>query len=202
MKKFLIAFTACLITLSASAVNAEEAIQEKVYKKGAFSLSYPQEGWQLTEMPSAEGKSSTNVKIVAKGSPALSIVLNWDKSLGEITEAEKNTRSPITASAFGIPIALSIAGNKSENIIRSVGLINLAEMSDLSTRFIITTPGSQKITTLDSFIYMPEEVPGNIVMGAIISEGSQDFEKQSEEYFDRLYEAYLIVQSIALKAGK
>lgn len=176
-------------------VSAQESSEEKVFSKGIFSLSYPTEGWQLEELKPPPGKKNTNIKLTATGTPKLMIVVTWEDGVN----AEDPTRSVVAAQAFGLPIALNLADQKSENIISSIGLINLSEVSDLGARFTIVKPGTSKTTNIDAFVARPENAPGNMIMGAIISEGSQKEKDLNDEYYDRLYAAYGIVQSIALK---
>ena len=202
MKRILAPLLLTVTMITSTFAFAEESVQEKTFKKGIFGFTYPDKGWALEELPPPTGKKSTNIKLTASGTPPLSIVLTWDDSIGELSEKDKEARSPVTASAFGLPIALSLAGNKSENIVQSVGLINLSDLSDLSARFTILKPGSPKTMNLDAFVLLPQDTPGNILMGAIISEGSQQQTDLTDEYYDRLYEAYGIVQTMAFKATK
>ena len=183
-------------------IVAEEAGEEISYKKGILSLAYPKAGWKLEELPPPPGKKNTNLRLTADGTPTLSIIITWEDSLPALSAEDKETPPAGAAAAFGLPIALSMAENKSENIIPSVGLINLADMSELSAHFTIIKPGSQKTMNLDAFTYFPESAPGNLVMGAIISEGHLLPSELSKEYYYRLYDAFGIVQSITLKAGK
>lgn len=181
---------------------AEEETEPKGFSKGAFSLTYPGAGWTLEEQPVEEGKKDMNIRLVADGESPVSVLLTLTSSYPQPAEDEEVPYSQELATAFGLPIALSLADKKEENIMNSVGLINFDEFYDLSSRFLIVKPGSSKTVTLDAFSYHTDNAPRNMVLGAVVFPDDRDPSKVKHEQLDRILEAYGIVQSIKIKGGK
>lgn len=198
MKRILCLSYLLIVASFTHPARAEEG--EKHFQKENFSLSYPDEGWQLEEMAPPKGKQTTNLRLTSSGKAKLSVVVTWEELPKPFTEQELETRPPALASAFALPIALSIAEKKEENITSSVGLINLSNLSELSYRYLVSKPGTNKTTSIEGFVYRTEDAPQSLVMGAIISEGSRLPTDLTNEYYDRLAEAYSIVNSLELKA--
>lgn len=182
--------------------SAQEEAEPEGFSRRGFSLTYPGTGWKLQEKPAREGSDDINLEISADDDTPVSIILSLSSSYVQEAQTKDTPYAQELATAFGLPIALSIAEKKEENIFNSVGLINFDQFYELSSRFLILKPGSQKTVTLDAFSYHTDNAPKKMVLGAVIFQGDKNPSRVKHEQLDRILEAYGIVQSIKIKGGK
>jgi hypothetical protein len=197
MRHLLVFAVATCLAFATQVSFAEDEVTEKTFSKRGLSLSYPSTGWNLEDLPPAPNSTTVNVRLTSVNVPNLSIILTFQDDLKELSEKDLETPSADLAAAFGTPIALKWASTGKTTVLRSTSLINFEDVSALGTRFIVTTEGSTTFRSLETFARL--RPPNSSVVGAISSEGKTEPSGYTAAYYDALYEAYNIVQSISVK---
>ena len=189
---------ACVVLFCTSSF-AQDEDETKLFTKRNVSLSYPSSGWMLEDLPPPPENASINIRLTSKQVNGFSVVLTFRDDCSPPADDSQQPSSAELGTSFGLGLALKLAEKHEDRIVTSYGLINFAEQSDLAARFLISKPDSDKLVSIESFVHLPEDAPNNCVMGAVVSPVSKKIDFYKQDYFDVLYEAYGIVQSIVVK---
>lgn len=202
MKRLSVLITGCLYlllshSLTAYATDESEEEAKKSYQWQGFSFEYPETGWKLEPLDNDE--HIMNVRLTSEREPYLGIVLTLRDDMA--TSDESYDKNPAMVSiAFGLPIALNLAQKQEDRIALTFAQMNFDEHWELAARFQINDTEGLGFQIVEAFHYFPESVEQMAVLGAVVSRGQKGDVKEDPAYYNYIYQAYNIIQSIKVKA--
>jgi len=185
-------FSILLILMALSVSYAKET--DKSYTWKGFELTYPS-GWNLSQEKDIPELGRVVVLTQSKQSLEVTIALA-DKLSGD--DAKKDKATPATlAMAFGMPMALKLAGKNESAISITYGNIVLSNSRVLSTRFTVALPNIPDVYNFECF----STTSGNkLFVGAIQSSSKKGHVPEDNASYRKAFqEAYQIVKSVTVK---
>lgn len=184
-------------SLIAYATDEEnEAEAKKSYQWQNFSFEYPETGWKLEQLDN--DKHTMNMRLTSNRDPQLGIILTLRNDMPELDD-EYDENPAMASVAFGLPIALNLAEKQEDRVALTFSQINFDEHWELAARFQVSDAEGSGFQLVEAFHYFPEAEQAG-VLGAVISRGQKGDVKEDAAYYNYIYQAYDIIQSLKVKA--
>ena len=186
-----ISFFVLVFLIFLTNLNGSDTVK-KQYSWHGFEFDYPA-SWTINLDKIDNGRKYLSLD--SESSPRVSLQLTLMESLSFLEE--KHKKNPVLASvAFGLSVALRLAGDKKNKIGLSYGQITLSKDRALLARFTVPKRTGQGYIHVDSF----HQVSGSkVFFGMIMHEDIKAGVLETSKYSSKITEVYEIIKSITIK---